>query len=510
VYSAGIVLFEALTGTAPYTGDNAISVAYRHVNDDVPAPSTLAKGIPPELDELVVRATRRDPALRPEDGAAFLAEVQRLRVLLGVPRVPVPVPAPTIADRTVPVTPVERAAALTTGPGTGSGGLTVAGIDAERTVTNAPAVPVPVPAMANATIVRPAPGFRPIGPQGTRAMLRTDLDAAASAATEFVPPAAPPSGRVPVQRPPGVPRPKRPGPPPPPRKSTGTIVLFSIIGVLVLALVGTTTWWFTSGRYRTVPDLAGKARPDAEAILVDNDLNPRVETRRDNTVPSGTVIATQPGEGQEVLRGDAVTLVVSLGRPKVPEVRPGADRAEVAALIEAQGLRPDTDDGQNRFSDDIAEGKVIEVTPQPGTELELGTRVTMVLSKGPEPKPVPDVRNKTHDEAFQELRNAGFEPRDGNPEFNADVEGGRVIRTDPEIGTTLEGDDKVVTVVVSNAVTVPDVGNRSGEEAKSILEGLGLQVDVQAFGGVGRVIAQNPGANSRVEPGSRVTIWLIP
>ena len=66
VYSAGIVLFEALTGTAPYTGDNAISVAYRHVNDDVPAPDARGPAsIPPELDELVVRATRRDPAARP-------------------------------------------------------------------------------------------------------------------------------------------------------------------------------------------------------------------------------------------------------------------------------------------------------------------------------------------------------------------------------------------------------------------------------------------------------------
>ncbi len=77
VYSAGIVLFEALTGTAPYTGDNAISVAYRHVNDDVPAPSTLVPNLPPELDDLVVRATRRDIEQRPVDGAAFLAEIEK-------------------------------------------------------------------------------------------------------------------------------------------------------------------------------------------------------------------------------------------------------------------------------------------------------------------------------------------------------------------------------------------------------------------------------------------------
>src|SRR5690606_5599595 len=87
VYSTGIMLFEALTGAPPYTGDNALSIAYRHVNDDVPAPSTLVEGIPPALDELVLRATRRDPAARPSDAATFLDELTALRTTLGVPTV---------------------------------------------------------------------------------------------------------------------------------------------------------------------------------------------------------------------------------------------------------------------------------------------------------------------------------------------------------------------------------------------------------------------------------------
>ncbi|MDT7580097.1 MAG: eukaryotic-like serine/threonine-protein kinase, partial [Pseudonocardiales bacterium] len=59
VYAAGVMAFELLTGSVPFTGDTAISVAYRHVHDEVPAPSTLVGGVPPELDDLVVRATRR-------------------------------------------------------------------------------------------------------------------------------------------------------------------------------------------------------------------------------------------------------------------------------------------------------------------------------------------------------------------------------------------------------------------------------------------------------------------
>ena len=78
----------------PYTGDTAISVAYRHVNCDVPAPSEVAGDVPPELDAFVRRATRRDPEARPADAAAMLAELRQLAAVLEVPQVPVPAPPP--------------------------------------------------------------------------------------------------------------------------------------------------------------------------------------------------------------------------------------------------------------------------------------------------------------------------------------------------------------------------------------------------------------------------------
>ena len=79
VYSAGVMLFELLTGRLPFTGDTPLSVAYQHVNTDIPAPSTLVPGIPAAVDQLVLAATSRDPARRPADAGEFLRAVRRVR-----------------------------------------------------------------------------------------------------------------------------------------------------------------------------------------------------------------------------------------------------------------------------------------------------------------------------------------------------------------------------------------------------------------------------------------------
>ncbi|MCW2898109.1 MAG: hypothetical protein JWO67_374 [Streptosporangiaceae bacterium] len=75
VYAAGIMLFELLTGRQPHEGETPIMVAYKHVNEVVPPPSSVIPGIPPQLDALVAAATSREPANRPADANRFLAAV---------------------------------------------------------------------------------------------------------------------------------------------------------------------------------------------------------------------------------------------------------------------------------------------------------------------------------------------------------------------------------------------------------------------------------------------------
>jgi eukaryotic-like serine/threonine-protein kinase len=83
IYAAGIVLFELLTGTKPHTGDSPLSVAYKHVNEPVPAPSRLAGGISPAVDRLVLEATSRDPRGRPADAGVYLQSLREVARGLG-------------------------------------------------------------------------------------------------------------------------------------------------------------------------------------------------------------------------------------------------------------------------------------------------------------------------------------------------------------------------------------------------------------------------------------------
>src|ERR1700728_4238604 len=79
VYASGVMLVEMLTGRQPYTGDSPLSIAYRHVNEEVPPVGVLVAGVPAGVEQLVHAATRREPRQRPADAATFQRAVRSLR-----------------------------------------------------------------------------------------------------------------------------------------------------------------------------------------------------------------------------------------------------------------------------------------------------------------------------------------------------------------------------------------------------------------------------------------------
>ncbi|GAA3963895.1 protein kinase domain-containing protein [Gordonia caeni] len=112
VYSAGVLFFELLTGRQPFRGATPLALAYQRLTYDVPAPGDVIAGIPPQIDEIVLRATERDPAHRYRDGFAMQHALLDAIDDLGLP--PFTVPAPSQASARVtsaiarPVAPADR------------------------------------------------------------------------------------------------------------------------------------------------------------------------------------------------------------------------------------------------------------------------------------------------------------------------------------------------------------------------------------------------------------------
>jgi len=92
VYSVGVLAYELLTGVTPFTGDTALAVAYQRMDRDVPPPSARIGGVPRQFDELVQRATARDPAHRFADARDMGDELEAIVEELGLPPFRVPTP----------------------------------------------------------------------------------------------------------------------------------------------------------------------------------------------------------------------------------------------------------------------------------------------------------------------------------------------------------------------------------------------------------------------------------
>lgn len=92
VYSVGILTYELLTGTTPFTGDTALTVAYQRMDNDVPPPSSQIDGVPAQFDAFVQRATARDIAARYPDAAAMADDLDRIAAELDLPAFRVPAP----------------------------------------------------------------------------------------------------------------------------------------------------------------------------------------------------------------------------------------------------------------------------------------------------------------------------------------------------------------------------------------------------------------------------------
>ncbi|WP_337059627.1 Stk1 family PASTA domain-containing Ser/Thr kinase [Kineococcus sp. G2] len=456
VYGVGVLLFEVLTGAPPFTGDTPIRVAYQHVYDDPPAPSSLVPGLPAAVDRLVLGALAKDPDERPRDAGEMLTAVRRVRAELTGEELAVRSPRPAAG-----------------GPGT----------TVRLDLADAPDAPLA--------------GTRGHDPAGG------DADVATSGGAE-----AATSGGADGDGSSAAVAPARPGR----RGRRGVLVM--VLTLVVLAVAAGVSWWFMAGpgAFTTTPDVAGRTPQAAAQQLRSAGLQVEQREEFSDTVPEGAVIGTDPAAGERVREEGTVTLVVSRGvqRFDVPDVA-GRETAAAEQALRETGLAVGA--VTEEFSEDVEQGVVIRTDPAAGTSVPHDTPVGLVVSKGRQPIAVPDVAGQPLEDARARITEAGLVPGEPTERTSETVPAGRVISQEPADGTLFRGD--TVELVVSTGPPLVEVpGGLQGKqlpEVRAALEELGFTVRVEeVLGGIfGTVRSVEPGSGQAVPKGSTITVTVV-
>ena len=446
VYSTGVVLFELLTGRPPFKGDSAVAVAYQHVEQIPPTPSSILSDIPDSLDRVVLKALAKNRDDRYRSAAEMLSDLQRVArgMDVGAP------PADSWATEVLP-----------------SAGL----------VGARAAVPA-----ATSTVSAPAAGVS--STSTSLPAVSSDGDAASKAAAA---------------------------------RKRRTAIIMTLV-VIALLLIGGSVWALSRSAATpeavSVPNVVGLSQADAksqiEAAGLEWELNP--EKVASDTVDKDAVASTDPAGGAQAEKGSTVRVTISSGPDSVtlPDNLVGMSPDEARQAVEALGLKWEVNSSKVA-SDTVAEGKVAQTNPSPGSKVKAGQTITAYLSSGSDQVEVPDLVGMSQDQARSALKAVGLEL--GNvTTVDSDKDKDRIVSQDPETGSKVKkGTTIAVSISTGKAaqVEIPTVVGISREDAEAQLKALGLTVTVEEVSGSqpsGQVTAVEPGEGSKVDKNSTVKL----
>ncbi len=386
VYSLGVMAFEMLTGKQPYSGDQAVQIAYQHANDNIPAPSSLNPQVPELLDEIVLWATARNPKDRPKNAQELLPIISRAKsdIKKGLTTTfeDLSLTGAITADFVAPAGATEVIGELEQDQinersdgfvklakaNRRSGRLVVittllavfVSIGAGWWFSAGPGGQASIPELEGRSLEVAISALEPIGLKVTQQQEHN-----AQVPIGLVTRTEPVAGtQVP--------------------KQSEVIVFVSLGPKQVL-----------------VPEPVGLTLEQARELLVSTGLTPGSETSFFTDTEAGQVFAFSQPTGTSLNEGTVVDLQVSLG--PVPDVA-GSSGAQATERLEALGL---TVTSVQVFSDDVASGQVVSIEASQEPLPESGS-VTLNVSKGPEFVSMPNVVGETVAAARNALQALGL------------------------------------------------------------------------------------------------------
>jgi len=417
LYSIGVMLYEMLAGRLPFEGESAVSIALKHLSEPPVPISQLRPDVHPALESVVMAALAKDPARRWQTAEDFGEALAAAGAQLGEAPPPsdtsafAPVLAPVPVDvdggtppSLAPVTEPERKRKRRW-PWFVIGLLTLAlvGFLTYLAVSALTAAETrEVPRVVGRQLVQARAALERAGFQVEETRVRSEAD----------------FDQVLDQDP-------NPGD----EAEEGSTVVLEVSGGPGTVLVPTV---------RNLPQ--GQAIDELE----ERGLRANVDRLASENVRAGLALRTVPGAGTEVERGERIQLFISSGPElvAVPSVT-GLSRDSAEAQISDAGLVPAVQESES----EEPEGEVISQDPSAGSELRVGSTVTITVSTGIEQVVVPDVVGIGAGDAERQLRAEGLAPVRREQEVSDPAQDGQVIDQRPSAGVEVERGRVVVIVV---------------------------------------------------------------
>jgi beta-lactam-binding protein with PASTA domain/predicted Ser/Thr protein kinase len=263
----------------------------------------------------------------------------------------------------------------------------------------------------------------------------------------------------------------------------------------------------------TVPDVTGQTEQAASTRLRAAGLTPIVSPIASSTVANGRVVVEAPGPGEKVDKGTRVSIAISSGpgSAALSSVE-GLTAAQASSRLRAAGFKPTT---RLQPSATIAQGRAIGTDPPAGTELQVGSPVSVLVSSGPAQVKVPDVTGDSQSGAEAALAAVGLEVGAIAQQASSAQAPGNVLSQTPAAGSSVRTGAKVSLVLAkaSNEVAVPSVVGQGQTQASAALGGAGFTPRVVSSptsepSQVGVVLKQSPPGGTLERKGSTVTLTV--
>jgi len=294
------------------------------------------------------------------------------------------------------------------------------------------------------------------------------------------------------------------------------------LAALALLLIALLVFGFTRDTTTSVPNVTGYQLDTAITLLKEDGFGIGEVKRVEREAPANTVLEQDPASSPPADEASldcaflgffcskpqvALTVSAGPGTAKVPSTA-GLSREDAETRLKDAGFDLQV---EQRNSENVEAGLVINSSPPGGTTLTRGSAVTIVVSRGPRLVKVPVLVGVQRSVAVQRIRGRGLVPLVS--EESSTTPAGEVISQSPSAGSDL-GPGSSVSIVVSEGeerVKVPNVIGQQRREGVEALRAAGLEPSVEEEetdvpSQVGRVTDQFPPPGSEVEPGAPVTL----